>query len=128
MNSQTSLVAEQVRLQEWSELIRSCQSRPDDMKIETWCQQNGLTKANYYYRLRRVREVCLNRLQSNDPKFIELPVPSAGTQVTNVSKTVYSHEKPSAILHGPKNISVELFSTATTDFLSSLIGALAHVK
>ena len=55
MNTQTSLVAEQVRLKQWAEQIKECQNRPADMKVDTWCTQNGLTKANYYYRLRRVR-------------------------------------------------------------------------
>ena len=59
MRSQTSLVATQIRLQQWAEDIHACQNRPADMKIETWCSQNGITKANYYYRRRKVREACL---------------------------------------------------------------------
>ena len=50
MKSQTSLVASQVRLQHWAEQIKDCQNRPEDMDVKTWCDQNGLTKANYYYR------------------------------------------------------------------------------
>lgn len=63
MATQTSLVAQQVRLQQWAEQIRDCQSRSKGMDVETWCAQNNLTKANYYYRLRRVREVCLEQVQ-----------------------------------------------------------------
>lgn len=59
MNTQTSLVAEQVRLQQWAEQIKECQNRPSDMKVDAWCSAHGITKANYYYRLRRVREACL---------------------------------------------------------------------
>jgi len=55
MKSQTSLVASQVRLQHWAEQIKDCQNRPEDMDVKTWCDQNGLTKANYYYRVRKVR-------------------------------------------------------------------------
>lgn len=54
MSSQTSLVAEQVRLRQWAAQVQECQSRPADMKVETWCSEHGITKANYYYRLRRV--------------------------------------------------------------------------
>ena len=50
MSSQTSLVAEQVRLRQWAAQIQECQSRPADMKVETWCSEHGITKANYYYR------------------------------------------------------------------------------
>ena len=51
MATQTSLIAQQTRIQEWAEQIRDCQSRPKGMDVETWCAQNNLTKANYYYRL-----------------------------------------------------------------------------
>ena len=59
MSTQTSFVAEQFRLQQWANQIKDCQNRPSDMKVDAWCQEHGITKANYYYRLRRVREACL---------------------------------------------------------------------
>lgn len=34
MNTQTSLVAEQIRLQQWADQIRDCQNRPADMKVD----------------------------------------------------------------------------------------------
>ena len=71
MNTQTSLVAEQIRLQQWADQIRDCQNRPSDMKVDVWCQEHGITKANYYFRLRRVREACLE-LCDPVPSFVEL--------------------------------------------------------
>lgn len=62
MSSETTLAAEQFRLQEWAAQIRDCQNRPDGMSVVEWCARNGLTKANYYYRLRRVRKACLEKL------------------------------------------------------------------
>lgn len=56
MKSQTSLIASQCRLQQWAKQIRDCQNRPADMQVAEWCEMNGITTANYYYRLRRVRE------------------------------------------------------------------------
>lgn len=70
MSSQTSLVAEQVRLRQWAAQIQECQSRPADMKVETWCSEHGITKANYYYRLRRVRKACLEACNP-EPAFVE---------------------------------------------------------
>ena len=61
MATQTSLVAQQVRIRQWAEQIRNCQNRPKGMDVETWCTQNNLTKANYYYRLRRVRQIYRKR-------------------------------------------------------------------
>ena len=71
MDTQTSLIAQQTRIQEWAEQIRDCQSRPKGMDVETWCAQNNLTKANYYYRLRRVREIYLEQFQETSPEFID---------------------------------------------------------
>ena len=59
MNSHTSLVAQQTRLSEWADLIRDCQNRPQGMKIDEWCQLHSITKASYYWRLRKVREAYL---------------------------------------------------------------------
>ena len=44
------------------------------MKVDAWCQEHGITKANYYYRLRRVREACLE-LCDQAPSFVELTTP-----------------------------------------------------
>ena len=75
MNTQTSLVAEQIRLQQWADQIRDCQNRPSDMKVDVWCREHGLTKANYYYRLRRVREACLELCETS-PSLVELTTPT----------------------------------------------------
>jgi len=36
-----------------------CQNRPAGMSVVEWYACNGITKTNYYYQLRRVREACL---------------------------------------------------------------------
>ena len=59
MKSHTSLIAQQTRLSEWAELVRDCQNRPQGMKIDEWCQLHHITKASYYWRLRKVREAYL---------------------------------------------------------------------
>ncbi len=39
-----------------------------------WCASHGITKANYYYRLRRVRQVCLENLSPETPAQQIVPV------------------------------------------------------
>ena len=63
MSSETTMMAEQYRLREWANQIRGCQSRPSGMSVVSWFACHGITKANYYYRLRRVREACLETMQ-----------------------------------------------------------------
>ena len=74
MISETTMVAEQCRLQEWAAQIRECQRRPAGMSIVSWCACHGITKANYYYRLRRVREVCLEGISGEYLPQQVLPV------------------------------------------------------
>ena len=76
MKSQTSLVAQQTRLSEWAEQIRECNNRPQGMTVGDWCQSRGITKANYYWRLRKVREALLET-GNITPVFVELPAPDA---------------------------------------------------
>lgn len=76
MSSETTMVAEQCRLQEWAAQIRDCQNRPSDMSVVGWCACHGITKANYYYRLRRVREACLETIQEEIPAQQIVPVQS----------------------------------------------------
>ena len=40
MNTQTSLVVEQIRLQQWADQIRDCQNRSSDMKVDAWCREH----------------------------------------------------------------------------------------
>ncbi len=50
MSSQTSLIARNVRLQEWADMIHECNNRPDDMTVTEWYSEHGISKCNYYYR------------------------------------------------------------------------------
>ena len=67
MSSETTIMAAQCRLQEWAAQIKDCQSRPTGMSVVDWCTCHGITKANYYYRLRRVRKACLEHIQKEIP-------------------------------------------------------------
>ena len=123
MNTQTSLVAEQIRLQQWADQIRDCQNRPSDMKVDVWCQEHGITKANYYYRLRRVREACLEFCDPA-PSFVELTA-SAKSIPAKVSHT---HSSVAAVLHAESGITIDIYNDASADFLRNLIGAASHAE
>lgn len=56
MASNESRIAVQVRLNQWALDIQACKNRPKNMTVEQWCEQHGITKANYYWRLKRVRQ------------------------------------------------------------------------
>ena len=121
MKSQTSLIASQCRLQQWAQQIHDCQNRPADMQVAEWCEMNGITTANYYYRLRRVREACITEYQNKEPAFVELPVPQK-------SEPISTYEQPCAILKCKNGAEIQILSGATPEFLKTLIGVTGYAE
>ena len=121
MKSQTSLVAQQTRLSEWAEQIKDCQNRPQGMKIDEWCQLHGITKANYYWRLRKVREAFLEAADIA-PAFVELPTPM------HVEATVSTSSKVVAILKGTNHLTMEITDQVSPSFLNTLLEAMNHAQ
>ena len=109
MKSHTSLIAQQTRLNEWAELIRDCQSRPQGMKIDEWCQLHDITKASYYWRLRKVREAYLKTAEQT-PTFVE--VPSSAIHPVNIA----SEYKIAAVLRSRNNITLEITEQASASY------------
>ena len=107
MATQTSLVAQQVRIRQWAEQIRNCQNRPKGMDVETWCTQNNLTKANYYYPLKRVRQMYLDQLsEAEKPAFVELPRLKA-------ERTATVPEVPVMCIKNGNGLSADIFSSVS---------------
>ena len=121
MSSQTSLVAEQVRLRQWAAQIQECQSRPTDMKVETWCSEHGIIKANYYYRLRRVRKACLEACNP-EPAFVELPIPAA------MPSADFLDVKPAAVLRNSRGLTLEIYNHASMDVIRGTMEVLLHAE
>ena len=116
MSSETTVVAEQCRLQEWAAQIRECQRRPAGMSIASWCACHGITKANYYYRLRRVREACLESISGEN-----LP-----QQIVRVRPEILRvHEKNSRDAQRGLDISIKEYSIHVTE--SSSMSLLEEV-
>ena len=119
MGSATTAVAVQYRLKEWAEQIRECQNRPAGMSVIGWCASHGITKANYYYRLRRVREACLESLAPEAPMQQIVPV--------NTCLLQQETQSGSGIQQG-LSISVNSFSIHVTESTPmSLLAAVLEV-
>ena len=76
MKSTTSLVAHQYRLQQWAEQVHKCKNRPNNLTVKEWCSQQQITVADYYYRLRKVREACLESIPVEQETQSIVPVPT----------------------------------------------------
>lgn len=122
MGSQTSLVAKQCRIQSWAMQIKDCQNRPENMTVNEWCLQNNITKANYYYRLKCVRQACLDSMESTSA-FVELPAPEIKPENETTTTTGVA-----AVIRRGNGLCIELHENASADFLKKLIGACTYAQ
>ena len=122
MSSETSMVAANFRLQEWAAQIRECQSRPAGMSVASWCANNGITKANYYYRLKRVRKACLE-VYNPEPAFVELPQPTEKALPREDSSL-----KPTAILRNSRGLALEIYNPVSKDMLQCILEVLSNAE
>lgn len=122
MAEETSLIAQQVRLSQWAEQIRDCKNRPEGMDVATWCEQHNITKANYYYRLKRVRQMCLEQMTDTvQPAFVELRKPRKKVERS-------AAEVPVMQIRNMQGLSAEIFSTVTPELLKCLIEAFGYAE
>ncbi len=126
MTTQTSIVAQQVRLHQWAEQVQACRNRPEGMDVETWCSRNNITKANYYYRLRRVREACLEQLPET-PAFVEIPMADHAPAKPS-EKLPAMEDQPLLRIYNRAGISIDIFQDMPAEKLQSLVEALAYVQ
>ena len=85
MKSQTSLAARNCRLQEWSQMVHSCNNRPIGMSVNEWCRENSITTANYYYRMTQVRKACLDSLSDEAVEYSGFSEPIFQLRVSQYS-------------------------------------------
>ena len=55
--SEIVTVKKKIRLQKWKQQIE--EQKSSGLTVQEWCRQNGVNDKTYYYRLRQVREKCL---------------------------------------------------------------------
>ena len=125
MISQASLVAKNYRLQQWAAQVQDCQNRPEGMLVDDWCRQNNITKANYYYRLKCVRQACLDVMPDLPNGFVELPAPPETLPVHENTSDAHSL---SAVIHTRNGLSIELYDSASADFIQKLLGVVARAE
>lgn len=124
MKTQAALVARNYRLQQWAEMVRDCNSRPTDMSVDEWCEQNSITRANYYYRMKQVRKACLDAMPTEviEPAIVPVPMElMASEPPTSVSDNSYLELSS----HG---VTLRVTADTSDALLSKVLGVLAHVE
>lgn len=129
MKSKESQVATQVRLNQWALQVQDCLNRPENMTVNEWCEQHNIKKANYYWRLKRVRQACLEQVESSGESFVELPAPTeCHTSLTPVQSYTDNNSSTVAVLRTSGDISIEIKECASWEFIKNLIGVLTNAQ
>lgn len=112
---QVTLVKNQYRLERWTELIRECQS--SGMKVNDWCEANGVTHHAYYYWLRKIRQAACKDL----PAVTSANVPVAFKKL-NV-QTPSAEAQAAVIVHLP-TVTLEVQNGASRETVEAVLYAL----
>ena len=68
-------VKRNVHLQEWKEQIKAQQE--SGMTVTAFCAENGINLKTYYYRLRKVRENCIE----SAPAIVPMPIQHQSSEI-----------------------------------------------
>lgn len=122
----------QHNLKKWAAIIKECRS--SGMKILQWLEINNISKDQYYYWQKKLKETCIDTFERQAATFVELPVTKevpASTELT-VTHTVcknddsYFKNNMIAAVIKTNRVTFEITNTATPDFIKNLIEAFNH--
>lgn len=133
MQKQTSLVAKQIRYQEWINHIQACQSRPKGMTVQQWCDENGVTRDNYYYHLTAVRKACLDQLPSVEVEKVEKVEKTKSTKQCVVPVAVNDLPNELSATNTTvdlevNGITIHVNESTSTDLLKKVLQVAAYVE
>ena len=75
----------QHNLKKWASIIKECHS--SGMKILQWLEINNISKDQYYYWQRKLKETCIDTLERQAATFVELPVTKEAPASTQLAVT-----------------------------------------
>ena len=108
----------EVIAERWAALIRE---RTDSgMTIKEWCQERNIKESQYYYWLKTLRkeETGSGKMEQKVSPFVELPVVCGKQQVPP--------QGGAAAIIRKGDISIEVAESASAEFLSKVMEALAY--
>ena len=83
----------QHNLKKWAAIIKECRS--SGMKILQWLEINNISKDQYYYWQKKLKETCIDTFERQAATFVELPVTKEVPASTELTVT---HGKPESWL------------------------------
>ncbi len=119
--NQNQLVAQQVRVSEWTRIIQD--RAASGMTVTEYCKQSGFSETAYYYWLRKVRKTAIanSRLE-----FVELKEPSDTPALSATSNRGNDFVTEATISAGTFTININ--SKTPRELIRTLMEVAAHVE
>ena len=122
----------QHNLKKWAAIIKECRS--SGMKILQWPEINNISKDQYYYWQKKLKETCIDTFERQAATFVELPVTKEVPESTELTVThtvcknddSYFKDNMIAAVIKTNRVTFEITNTATPDFIKNLIEAFNH--
>ena len=80
----------QHNLKKWAAIIKECRS--SGMKIFQWLEMNNISKDQYYYWQKKLKETCIDTFEKQAATFVELPVIKESLKPTELTVTHKAYE------------------------------------
>jgi len=114
----TTLATKQFKYQQWAQMVAEFKS--SDVSIQEFCNQYGISKPSYYYRLRKLKEACLESTEVSESRF----VPVSELMSCN-NETIQTDSLPVVITYGGFKINVHDKTSIST--LESVLKVMSNV-
>ncbi len=118
--NQNQLVAQQVRVSEWTRIIQD--RAASGMTVTEYCKQSGFSETAYYYWLRKVRKAALT---STGVEFVELKEPENTPAFPDSSISGINFTAEATISAGILLININ--SKTPRELIRTLMEMAAHV-
>ena len=119
-------VRDQVRIQEWVELIRERNS--SGMTISEWCRVKGLSENQYYYWLRKIRRTACNALEIRSDLAPKIQDEAPAFAQINVIPEAQPAASETGISIHMNNASIHIGSDVPARQLTAMMKVIAHAE
>jgi hypothetical protein len=114
-------VTREVRLHQWSNLLKECQS--SGMNVKNWCSTQGINTRVYYYWLKKARESACREMEAYHSKPLQQPI-SEKPIFAEVSRLPV---KTVAIMVRLEGVEVEIHNGADASVIENTIRVLKSI-
>lgn len=135
MNSREA--EKQYNLRKWAQIIKECKSSSE--KIMDWIESHNISKDQYYYWQRQLKDAYMDSNLQQSPAFVELTVSeedntTALTVKSTCSNSIPKHTGTKGCNQGTgavieyRGIAIKISNSASPEFIKNLMEAVSDAE